>query len=216
MKTKEMYVAYIWGAVLILLGIVFLVTQPTSFQIENPWLGMALTGGLSLAFFASYYFSGKEKWGWLFPACILAGTTLTILFTELFTDPQGGWVAAPVLLGIAAPFLVVYSFDRQKNAWALIPAAIIVAITLIAALSDLVQGEWMGMLVLMLIALIFLGAYLRNRANGWALIVFGVLAVISLIPPLSTGQAGMSIIVPMLFILVGGLILFQTYRRRLG
>ena len=187
MNTKAKYVGYFWGVVLILLGIVVLVTQVTSFQINDPWVGMAVTGGLSLAFFASYYFSGKENWGWLFPACILAGTTLTILLSLFVPAPQGGWISAPVLLGVAAPFLVAYFLDRQKNAWALFPVVAMVVLTLIASLSDLVQGEWMGTLVLLLIALVFLGVYLRNRAHRWALIVFGVLAVISVIPPLSAG-----------------------------
>jgi hypothetical protein len=187
MYTKEKYVGYFWGAVLIVIGTAFLITRTTSFQINDPWLGMAFTGGLSAAFFASYFLSGKEKWGWLFPACILAGTTLTILLTQLFPAPQGGWISAPVLLGIAAPFLVVYFLDRKENAWALIPTAVLVVITLIAALSDLIQGEWMGTFVMLLIALVFLGVYLRNRARRWALIVFLVLAVISIIPLLNAG-----------------------------
>jgi hypothetical protein len=215
MNTKEKYVGYFWGAVLILLGIVFLITRVTSFQINNPWLGLALTGGLSLAFFASYYFSGKESWGWLFPACILAGTTLTILLSQLVPDPQGGWIGAPVLLGIAVPFLFAYLLDQQKNAWALIPTAVMVVITLIASLSDLIQGEWMGMFVLLLIALVFLGVYLRNRAHRWALIVFGVLAVISIIPPLSTGVTSDYVGAAIMFLFsIACFVVFFTSRKR--
>jgi hypothetical protein len=187
MQAKEKYVGYFWGAVLIVIGIAFLVTRTTSLTINDPWLGMALTGLLSAAFFASYFLSGKEKWGWLFPACIFAGTTLTILLGLLVPAPQGGWISAPVLLGIAAPFLVAYFLDRKEHAWALIPTAVLVAITLIAAMSDLIQGEWMGAFVMLLAALVFLGVWLRNRARRWPLIVFAVLAVISIIPPLSAG-----------------------------
>ncbi len=182
MNTKEKYVGMFWGAVLILIGAWFLVTRTTSFTITNPWLGMALTGGLSLVFFASYFLSGEEKWGWLFPACIFAGVTLTVLLTQIFPAPQGGWIGAPVLLGIAAPFLVAYFQDREKNRWALFPTYGLVAITLIAALSDFIQGEFLGSLFLLLIALPFLAIYLRDHTRRWALIVAGVLAVISLIP----------------------------------
>jgi len=106
MSPKEKYVGMFWGAVLVLIGAAFLVTRSISFTITNPWLGMALTAGLSLAFFASYFLSGPEKWGWLFPACIFAGTTVTVLFTQFFPNPQCGWIGAPVLLSIAVPFLV--------------------------------------------------------------------------------------------------------------
>jgi len=187
MNTKEKYVGIFWGAVLILLGAVFLVTGSRPFQITNPWLGMALNGGLSLVFFISYYLSGVQKWGWLFPACIFAGTTLTILLSQIFPGSQGGWIAAPVLLSIAVPFLVAYSQDREKRAWALIPAFVMIAVTLVAAVADLMQGELVGTFVLLLIALPFLVVYLRNRARRWALIVAGVLAVNSLIPALSAG-----------------------------
>ncbi len=187
MNTKEKYVGMFWGAVLIILGIAFLVTRSTSFTITNPWLGMALTGGLSLAFFASYFLSGPQKWGWLFPACIFAGITLTVLLTQITPAPQGGWIGAPFLLSIAVPFLVVYLRDRAKNEWALIPTFALAAISLIAAVADTLQGEMVGTLTLLLIALPFLFVYLRSRTRLWALIVFGVLAVISLIPVLSAG-----------------------------
>lgn len=185
MNTKEKYVGMFWGVVLILLGAAFLVTRTTSFRITNPWLGMALSAGLSLVFFASYFFSGVNKWGWLFPACIFAGITLTILLAELFPTPQGGWLAAPVLLSVAAPFLIAYFLDKPKRGWALIPVAALTAVTLIASAADLIQGEWMGTFVLLLIALTFLAVYLRDHKHRWALIVFGVLATVSLIPALS-------------------------------
>src|SRR5512139_3985039 len=156
MKSKEKYVGMFWGAVLILLGAAFLVTRSTSFTITDPWLGMALTGGLSLLFFASYFLSGVHKWGWLFPACIFAGTTLTVMLTQIFPAPQGGWIAAPILLAIAVPFLVAYLQDREKNGWALIPTYIMVVLTLMAALADQIQGELVGTLFLLLVALAFL------------------------------------------------------------
>jgi hypothetical protein len=216
MKSKEKYVGYFWGAVLIVIGIVFLTTRTTSFQINDPWIGLAVTGGLSLAFFASYYLSGKEKWGWLFPACILAGTALTILFTILVPEPQGGWVAAPILLGIGVPFLAAYLLDRQKNGWALYATAGIVVLTIIAALSDLVQGEWMGTLVMLLAALVFLVVYLQNRKRIWPLIVAGALAVVSVIPPLSAGLDSdlVGVVVMALFALAFFVLFFTGQSKR--
>jgi drug/metabolite transporter (DMT)-like permease len=216
MKSKEKYVGYFWGAVLIVIGVVFLVTRTTSFQINDPWIGMAVTGGLSLAFFASYYLNGKEKWGWLFPACILAGSTLTILLAILIPEPQGGWIAAPTLLGIGVPFLAAYLLDRQKNGWALYATAGIVVLTIIAALSDVVQGEWMGTVVMLLAALVFLVVYLRNRKRIWPAIVAGALAVISVIPPLSAGLNSdlVAVVVMFLFALAFFVLFFTGQSKR--
>lgn len=122
MNTKEKIVGMFWGAVLIILGAAFLVTGNTSIQIRDPWLGIAFAGALSLAFFASYFLSGVGKWGWLFPACIFAAVTLVGLITRLFPGVDGGWTASPILLAIAAPFLVAYFLNREKRGWALIPA----------------------------------------------------------------------------------------------
>jgi len=91
------------------------------------------------------------------------------------------------LLYFCRRVLVVYLRDRDKYDWALIPTFALAAIALIAAVADCIQGELVGTLVLLLIALPFLFVYLRNRTRRWALIVFGVLAVISLIPALSAG-----------------------------
>lgn len=214
MSMKEKSVGMFWGVVLILLGAVFLITGKSSFQITNPWAAMALTGAISLAFFGSYYLSGVEKWGWLFPACIFAGITLVVLLTQIFPEPQGGWVAAPILLSIAAPFLVKYFQNPRKHDWALIPAYVLAAVTLIAALADVIQGELMATFVLLLIALPFLVVYLRDRTRRWALIPFGVLAVISIIPPLSTGQFENNLLWPIILIAGGLFVVYLSYRRK--
>ncbi len=211
MSSKEKYVGVFWGIVLILLGVGFLITRSTSLQINDPWLGMALTAGLSLAFFVSYFLSGTDRWGWLFPACILAGTTLTIWFGVNVPAPQGGWIAAPVLLGVAAPFVVVYFQDREKNAWALIPAYILVAITVVAALSDVIPNELEGTLTLLLIGLAFLGVYLLRRAR-WALIVFIILALVSVIPAVQGEWT--FIIGPLILIGLGGLLVLRAMRKQ--
>jgi hypothetical protein len=212
METKEKAVGVFWGVVLILLGVWFLVTRTTSLQFDDPRMAMVLTGGLSLAFFVSYFISGPNRIGWLFPACILAGVTLTILLGEIVGAPEGGWMAAPILLGIAVPFLVIYLQDREKNRWALIPTYVLVAITIVAGFSDVLPGELEGTLSLLMIGLAFLGVYLLNRKHRWALVVFIILAVVSLIPAF---QASVYIW-PVVLIIGGALLVFQAYRKKGG
>lgn len=215
MNTKDKLVGMVWGAVLILLGAAFLVTGTYTLQITDPWLGMALTGGLSLAFFASYFISGTEKWGWLFPACIFAASTLVALLTQITPAPQGGWIGAPVLLSIAVPFLVAYFLNREKNGWALIPTSIMVVLAAVTVLADRLKGELMGTFVLLMIALIFLVVYLLNRTRRWALIPFGILAVLSLIPALTTWFTGELIGAAIMFLFaVPFIVVYFTGQRR--
>ena len=181
---KERMVGLFWGVVLIVVGGWFLITGNTSFVIRDPYLGMALTGSLSVLFFASYALSGPRRWGWLFPACIFAGVTVTAGLSTL-PVAEGGWIAAPVLIGVAVPFVVAYFQEPEKRRWALIPAYVMGAVTLVASFADVLPDEWMGTLVLLAIALPFLVVYLNNRARQWALIVCGVLVVISILPAMT-------------------------------
>jgi hypothetical protein len=181
---KEKYVGMFWGLVLVLVGAWFLATGRTNLTINDPYLGMAFTGGLSLLFFASYFVSGTKHWGWLFPACIFAGTALVILLSQI-QGIGGGVMAAPVLVAVGVPFLVAYLQSPKDRSWALIPLYVMAALTLIVSFVDTIQGEFIGTLVLLMVALPFLVVYLRNRQRKWPLIPFGVLFVISLIPALT-------------------------------
>jgi hypothetical protein len=76
--------------------------------------------------------------------------------------------------------LVVFFTDRQD--WQLlIPPYILLAVAAIAALgiSDLLQGDILGSVVLLIIAIPFLAVFLLNRENWWALIPGWVLFSIS-------------------------------------
>lgn len=210
MNTKEKYVGMFWGAVLVVIGIVYLATGENFLQIDDPWLGAAFCGGLSLAFFASYFLSGVKQWGWLFPACVLAGSTVTILLGQI-TGQYGAWSGAPVLLSLGVPFLVAHFLDREKNQWALIPAFVMTALTVVVLSVDIIRGELVGTLVLLLIALPFLYLFLRDRKRTWALIVAIVLAAISLVPAM---ESGANVIAPVLLILGGGLLVFLNFRKK--
>jgi hypothetical protein len=183
-EMKERFVGVFWGLVLVVCGAVALLGNIHVLRIDDPYIGMAVTGGMSVLFFASYFLSGTKRWGWLFPACILAGATLTIALSLANGFPEG-LTAAPVMLGIAAPFLAAYFQVPNGRRWALIPFCALVVLTIVIALSDSVSGDWMGTLVLLALGLPFLVTYLMNREHRWALIVGGILAGLSLIPLLT-------------------------------
>jgi hypothetical protein len=197
MRTKS--ISFFWGAILILAGAYFLARNVGYFSNIPDGVWKFIFAGASLLFFSTWLVNGAQNWGWLFPACITAGLSMTILLGEI--GNLGSVTGTPILFSIAVPFIVAYLFDRKKNLWALIPAWVMSVISLITLLADRVNGNWIGTLVLYSIGLPFLVVYLMDRKNWWALIPAGVMAVVGTFPLLGTVLTGvyMDIAVMLLF-----------------
>jgi hypothetical protein len=182
-------IGLIWGLILIAVGGVYL-AQNLGYIPELPLnLWMIATAALSVLFFATYFVSGRDQFGWLFPAFILAGTAITLFLVESGAD--GSFIGAPILVSIALPFLVVFFLNRKENWWALIPAWVLSMLALITLISDRVSGDLMGTVVMLAIGIPFLVVYLVNREHWWALIPAGImlaLAVIVLIASRASGE----------------------------
>lgn len=195
---KSKVTSWFWGLVLIAAGAIFLAQNLGYIKDFSEPFWMITLGTLSVLFFATYFINGVKEWGWLFPACILAGTTATIALGYFgFDNPL---VAAPVVGSIAIPFLVVYALDR-KNWWALIPAYVMGFVIMILAVSTIVPGEWMAALICFAIALPFVVVYLWNRSNWWALIPAAVLVFSGLIPVLTTLTSGNFVAAGIMFLI---------------
>ena len=197
MRTKS--ISYFWGAILILAGAFFLARNLGYFSSIPDGIWKFIFAGASLLFFTTWLVNGVQNWGWLFPACITAGLSVTILMDEI--GNFGSVSGTPILFSIAVPFFVAYLFDRKKNLWALIPAWVMSVISLITLLADRVNGNWIGTLVLYSIGLPFLVVYFMDRKNWWALIPAGAMAVIGTFPLLSSilNEDTMGVAVMLLF-----------------
>jgi hypothetical protein len=181
---REKFISLIWGVVLILAGFLFL-AQNLEWIPELPGeVWMAFFAVLSLLFFASYFISGLQNWGWLFPAFIFGGLAVTITLGE--AGVASDLTAAPILLGVALPFVVIFLSKPRENWWALIPAWVMLVVTSIVLLGERVPGEFIGALVMLSIALPFLVVFVVNRANWWALIPAFVLFSVAVIILLSS------------------------------
>jgi hypothetical protein len=124
---------------------------------------------LSAFFFMTYFVQGIHNWGWLFPACILAGIAATIGLdgTALGSVLNG----TPILAGIALPFIVVFLLDAKRHWWALIPAWVMTAITFVVLFEQQMGDALIGAFVLFSIALPFSVVFLMNtQKNWWAVI----------------------------------------------
>lgn len=187
---KSRSVNIFWGIVLIALGSVFLLNEWGVIQLYG-WSNLiwALVFGVAAAFFlTTYLLKNGQEWGWLFPATILAGIALLI---GLEGTRLGHVLSAtPVLLGVAAPFMVAYFRDPESKRWALIPSWVFFVVSAIVLFERYLNGNLMGALVLYSIALPFLYVYVTDRSRQWALIPFIALAVVGTIPLLGIFVSG--------------------------
>jgi len=167
--------------------------------------------GSSLPFFYIFLKLGtQEGWWALIPGGIMAawglGSMLGALGLPEALVPLIGFV------GSALPFLYIFSLDRKKNWWALIPGGIMAFMGLVATLGQVVGEAWTSTFVLWGIAVVFAGVFLLDRRNAWALIPAGVLAVVGL--GLSPVAPSLSAIGPAALILLGVLVVVRTLWRR--
>jgi hypothetical protein len=184
---KQRFVGIFWGLVLVIIGAYFLITQTNSISITDPKVGLALFGALSLLFFATYFVNGREKWGWLFPACISLGLAVAMLAMIINPAIEGTWVPAVIIFSVAVPFIVAYALAPKPRWWALIPAYAITIVALIPLFAENAPGEVVGAFFMWAIALPFFVVYLRDRTRWWALIPAGAMAIIGIFPLLSLG-----------------------------
>jgi hypothetical protein len=113
--------------------------------------------------------AARDNLGWLFGALliVLGGAALASQFLPFgFT----GIVWALIFGGVGAAFFAL-ALRSPANRWALIPGYVLVVIGLLILTGILgIDGDAVGIFVMLAIAFPFLYVYLRNRANWWALI----------------------------------------------
>jgi hypothetical protein len=206
---KARSINLVWGIILILAGGLFL-AQNLGYLDElplNTWV--IIFAGLSLLFFVTYFINGVQAWGWLFPAFIFAGLTVTMALTSVGVESD--LLGVPVLIGVALPFVAVFALNRRENWWALIPAWVLTMIALLIPITTQVSGDLVGVFVMLAIGLPFLVVYLVNRNNWWALIPAGVMLLIAIIILIST-QASGQFVAPLILLAIA-LPFFVVYLR---
>jgi hypothetical protein len=109
------------GLILIVLGIVFLLSQYFEF---GPGLFLALFG---LVFLIAYAFT--RSYGLLIPGCILAGLGIGLAFERTVMRPDVT-VSIGLGLGFVAIFVVQLVVARASHWWPLVPGGILVLVGL--------------------------------------------------------------------------------------
>jgi hypothetical protein len=158
-----------WGVLLVVLGGLFLAQNFALIPQDAPLIWALIFAALSLVFFIAYFLSGVRNWGWLFPALLCGAIALTIYLLDSGVE-EAPFVGAIYMWCVAIPFLVAFLVSPRGNWWALIPAWVMIAISLIILLVEEASGEMIGIFVQLAIALPFLVVFILNRKQWWALI----------------------------------------------
>jgi hypothetical protein len=213
----------VWGSLLIIGGIVFLLQSLGVFDFAGSLAGYIIGGVFVLAGigFLTVFFGDPKQWWPVIPGLILAAVGALIILgatAPVVAEVVGG----PLIVGsISLSFWVIYLVDR-RNWWAVIPAGVLlsVALAILAGTLGETSGRDAGMLIP---GVIFIGIgvtfgllWLLPMAEGrqkWPIYVAVPTILLGVLFLLGFAALG-AYIVPVVLILGGGLLLYRAFVRR--
>lgn len=205
----------LWGSLLILGGILFLLQNLGIFQGGS--LFWALLLGLAGLFFLSIFFTNRANWWGLIPGFTLLSVALLIMLQEFVPRFTNIWGGSLVLGSIGLSFLAIYLVDRN-NWWAVIPGGVLLTLTVVAGASQFLPGFEMGGILFLGLGLTFTLVAIIPTPPGslrWAWLLAGVLILMGLLFLAATGQM-IGLIWPLALIVVGGYLILRTFRPRMS
>jgi hypothetical protein len=198
----------VWGGILILVGVLWVVNQLVTL---SPWVWILFLVAAGLTALG-LYLADRSDWAMLLTAYILLAISLLIalITLDILRDEA---IAGYVLTAIALPFLGVFVRDRT-HWWALIPAYVLLAVGLMVVLQGLglLDDLLVPAYVLFAIAIPFFVVFARDRRLWWALVPGGTLAVIGL--SFLIAEDAVLYIGPALLLVAGIWILARAVARR--
>ena len=122
----------LWGLLLILAGVLFLLNSIGTITIgEYQWAILLGIGGLA---FLSVFISDRNQWWSLFPAFGLLVGAVIIYLENAFPAIPGDIAGAVALGGIGLAFLLIF-LSNFANWWALIPAGVLFSLSAVFLLG---------------------------------------------------------------------------------
>ncbi len=207
---KRLETRFLWGGLLILAGVVFLLQNFGFIGVLSDFFWAFLLGAAGV-FFLTVFAKNRANWWALIPGFTLLSITFLILSSLLAPGFSEVWGGSIVLGGIGASFLVIYLLDR-RGWWALIPAGVMLTLALISGVGTLLPGLETGGILFLGMGLTFaLVALLPNSQAQlkWAWIPAGVLFFMGLVFVAAAGNI-VEYIWPLALIVGGGYLILRT------
>jgi hypothetical protein len=203
---------YLWGGLLIVVGILFLL-QEIGF-VSNAWgVFWGVLFGIAGVIFLYTYATNTSQWWTLIPGFSLLGVGAIILLTELVPGLDDGWGGAIILGSISVSFWIIFLRNRELW-WAIIPGGVLLTLAVVSVLDLFLEGSGIdtGGIFLIGLGLTFAMIALIPTSHGrlfWAFIPAGVLIIIGLL--ISTPTINLiNYIWPAALIVLGAYILIRN------
>ncbi len=203
----------LWGLLLILAGVLFLLNTIGIIAIgDYQWAIILVIGGLA---FLSVFISDRNHWWALFPGFGLLIGGAIIFVENAFPAFPGDISGAIAMSGIGLAFLLVF-LSNFANWWALIPAGVLLSAAAALILNGISPGLESGGLFLIGLGLTFgVIGYVPTEQGRmrWAFIPSVVLLVVGLLVLIASINL-FGLIWPLGLIGAGLLIIFYVIRTR--
>jgi hypothetical protein len=200
----------LWGVLLIIGGIIFLLDNLGIFTIGEAFWGVIL--GIGAIGFLSVYLSNRENWWALIPGMILLSVSALIIINAIFPGDTGALGGVIVLGGIGLAFLLIYLTNRE-NWWAIIPAGVMLTLSVVVLLGEAFSGIEVGGIFFLGLGLTFGLVAIIPTPHGqmkWAFIPAGIMIVMGLLITAALSPL-INYIWPSALILAGLLLVFRAY-----
>ena len=200
----------LWGILLILAGVVFLLQNLGIIQIAGLFWALMLT--LAGLFFLFVYINDRTNWWGLIPGFVLLGVA-SLLYLDYFSPQLANALGGSLVLGgVGIAFLAVYLADR-RNWWAIIPMGVMLTLTAVTALDQLGVVASGGIFFLGLGLTFILVALLPSPAGRmtWAWIPAAALLVMGFLLTASASNL-IVYIFPLALIVGGGYLFYRALR----
>ncbi len=205
----------LWGALLILAGVFFLLQNFGIIDLGALWGGFwalaFLAGG---GVFLVVFLRDNEQWWALIPGFTLLGLG-TLVGLGVVNGELAGAYGGPLFLGsIGLGFWAVY-LVRREQWWAIIPGGVLWSLAAMLIMQPIMGDENMVGVMFFGMALTFVLVALLGQPRGkmnWAYIPAGVLFLLGIF--MSTGSVQwLAYVFPVALILGGAFLLFRSMRR---
>jgi len=171
----------LWGSLLILAGVVFLLQNLFNFDIGALfWAILLAVAGLV---FITVFINNRLQWWALIPGFTLLGVSATVLISNYLPRLEGVLGGFFVLGGISLAFVVVYLNDRRYW-WAVIPAGVLFTVAIISVVEGLLGDFETGGLFFIGLGLTFALVAISPAPQGkmrWAWYPAAVLTVMGML-----------------------------------
>ena len=203
----------LWGSLLILAGVLFLIQNLGWLPVGDLFWALLLLAAAIL--FLSFFFRDRLLWWALIPGMTLLGIAVAVSLGLFAPGYTADWSGSIVLGGIGLGFLAVYAAQR-RNWWAIIPAGVLLTLAASAGLAHFLSDTVnLGVFFLGLGATFAAVALLPTHQGEmtWAWIPAGILLLVGVIFMVSSENL-LNYLWPVALILLGAFLILRTLRRK--